>query len=276
MTSENVTNYKPFVADSANLTIQIDRLVPNRSYEFGLVEFNHMRDESNVSDIVFSNIDANVQKDTLTDNVSISYDNIETDLLDSSGIVAYVRFTNFTFSTDAPNKKYDMTISLVNNNESDTTNDPFSFIQDNIDEHVDGDAFSITSLREDVLYFENIDVSFTFLNSTDQVDVDSVFDDTIIGADPFSVPTEIKLAGNTGDSLAVYLDGFNFPPLESHRKLLRERDVVRFGRKLGQLVRGCRHMEQYIEFNTKRMGGIFKSGLGFCIHREIDRIQTRI
>jgi hypothetical protein len=216
--SVEVTDHKRFVADSANMEFTIDNLTPYTEYTFTLVEFHHMRDPSNVSDISFvglpvaSNVDT-----TLTDNVTISYTTIDTDLYDYSGKTEYVRFTNFSFSTDATTKKYNMELTLLNETDGLYTN-VTPLIRDNIDEHVSGDDLTMDLSLEyfTINYFANIDVTITFVNTTDSTYVINALDDSILRytdtkerADPFTAPQEIRLAANTAETLSVYLANFS-------------------------------------------------------------------
>jgi len=204
-----IVTYAQFVGDSGNLIYQVNSLKPNTSYTFTLIQFNHMSDASNVSAIVFSNIDANIDKVTLTDNVSISYDNIETDLLNSDGNVAYVRFKNLNFSTDAYTKKYDMKITFENPLDG-ITSATSSITISNIDEFIQGDLLITYEELPGFSYFDNIETFIEVFNAEDDI----VFqkDDFIPGADPFPTPTHIRLAVNDAESLTVYLEGFSPHP----------------------------------------------------------------
>ena len=216
LSGEQSDIYTPFVGDSGNLRYQFDNLVPNYSYEFTLVQFNHMRDESSVSAIIFSGLGANITENTLTDNVNIYYENIETDLLNSYGHVAYVRFTNFMFSTDAQTKKYNLRITL-NNLESRIVQNESRIVHTDIDEHTPGALLiTVDQLDSALDYFKNIAATFSVFNSTDSIDISSTNTATIasiLGTDRFfPAPTHLRLEANTAESLTVYLDGFTPHP----------------------------------------------------------------
>jgi hypothetical protein len=197
--------------DTGNFgSFEIGDLVPNRNYEFKISSFTYA-----TGSLLFDGFPANVVDFTLSDNVSASFDRIETQMT-YDGKIANVTFVDFSFYTEAVTKAYDMIIK------SEGTGFPVdSATVSNVHDYLSTTG-DVTIDLNDFDYFSNLDITFEFKNTTDDVDVTYDSDSSNIvsldfvanAADPFDPPSIIReiIGKTTATSFTIYLDGYTPHP----------------------------------------------------------------
>jgi len=193
--SPTVQYVTPQTGNLGSISFTQGDLVPNTSYTFELAEFGHSINGSINDKIQFGNQDRSIELSTENDDVyttinetpthqgadiAHNLDNVST-TVNNQALIGNITLKNFKFNTQASSKDYKISVSFNGTMFGDKQTLELS-ISYNHSGNLEINCFPGVNLK----YFEDYEVQFSYLNTTDNVY--AVDDDGNIITDSFKLP----------------------------------------------------------------------------------------